>query len=124
MKLRSLKQAKKRTARKPGRPLVCEKRVRPQTFLCRSQSDPKKTYTVKYQQVSDRWEWSCSCPAFTFKGLGQDDCKHIRAYILSAKRAGEFCDWKSTVSGKPQTTPGVCPQCGGKTVEEPELEEE
>lgn len=97
--------------------ITCKSRVTPVAFSVHSHSDRLKVYRVSYQQVSDRWEWKCNCPAFIFKKIGATTCKHIE------ETKHKVCAWKSTKGPEEQVAPGICPRCKGTTEFETEVDE-
>jgi hypothetical protein len=67
-------------------------------------------YTVRYgttPQGPYQYGWSCTCPAFKFKG---GDCKHIKA--VESNRCAHGHD---ACMGSPSPMGETCPECGSET---------
>ena len=68
------------------------------------------SYTVRYgttPQGPYQYGWSCTCPAFKFKG---GDCKHIKA--VESNRCAHGHD---ACMGSPSPMGETCPECDGPT---------
>ena len=67
---------------------------------------------TQYIGIGATEPYHCSCDDFKVRR----ECAHMIKAVLA------ICAWNS-MSGTPQTTPGVCPECYGPTREVPLIDE-
>ena len=88
---------------------VCSAKYRELRCEIRSDSDPKRRYSVTFGSRDLRIR--CDCKGFQYRG----ECKHIGKFPVVERS----CGWRSDRSAMPQQADGVCPLCGESTTLEP-----
>lgn len=82
------------------------KQMAKEVYIVPSFTNPDKNYYVHL--FSEQNPVSCTCPAFA--NSKKKECKHIRHLLETV-----LCNWHEQ-TGKALIEDGVCPKCGGVTM--------